>query len=120
MSGDKKVIERSGIARPGGESVSGYEIHMGRTEGPDCARAWLEIDGQPEGAASKDGRVMGCYMHGIFSSDAFRKSFLNRLGHRSVAQYESEVEATLDALADHLERYMDIDAMLALASEPRF
>ena len=120
MSGDKKVIERSGNARPGGERVSGYEIHMGRTEGPDCTRAWLEIDGQPEGAASKDGRVMGCYMHGIFSSDAFRKSFLNRLGHRSVAQYESEVEATLDALADHLERYLDIDAMLALASEPRF
>lgn len=112
----KTVTARSGVTRPGGLPVDGYEIHMGQTTGPDCARAWLEIDGRREGAASADGRVMGCYLHGIFGSDAFRADFLARLGHRGTAQYEAGVDATLDALADHLERHLDIDALLALAA----
>jgi len=116
MAGSKTVTQTDATALPGGEPVSGYEIHMGRTKGPDCARAWLSVDGRPEGAASSDGRVMGSYLHGLFTSDAFRKSFLARLGHRSEAQYEAGVEVTLDALADHLERYMDVDGLLALAA----
>lgn len=117
MAGEKRVIERTGRALPGGEAVTGYEIHMGETDGPDCARAWLEIEGQAEGAASPDGRVMGCYMHGLFASDAFRGAYLGRLGHTSQAGYEAGVEATLDALARHLERHLYIDCLLALARE---
>ena len=117
MAGRKQVVERSGTALPGNEPVSGYEIHMGRTEGPDCSHGWLMIDGRIEGAASHDGRVMGCYMHGLFGSDAFRRSFLTRLGHRSQSQYEAGIETTLDALADHLETYVDIDALWAMSKE---
>lgn len=64
-----------------GDTVQGYEIHLGRTEGPDCARNWLTVDDRPEGgAASADGLVQGTYLHGLFSSDRFRAGFLAGLG----------------------------------------
>ena len=118
MGGRKTVVLRDGTALPGGEPVSGYEIHMGQTQGADCDRAWLSVEGRTEGAASADGRVLGCYMHGLFGSDAFRRSYLERLGHRAETRFEEQVESTLEALADHLETYMDIDSLLALAREP--
>ncbi len=100
-----------------GAELQGYEIHLGKTDGPDCARAWLEVGGRPEGAASADGRVMGCYLHGLFASDGFRSAYLKGLGVTSDLAYEQNVEATLDALAAHLETHMDIDLLLELAAD---
>ena len=119
MAGEKRVTLTEAVTREGNLPVSGYEIHMGRTEGTDCGRAWLSIDGRAEGAASGDGRVKGSYLHGLFSSDAFRASFLESLGHESQAGYEDGVDETLDALAAHLERYMDLDQLLELAQPVR-
>ncbi len=119
MAGKKQVTLRSATALPGREPVSGYEIHMGRTDGPDCARAWLQIEGRPEGAASANGRIRGSYLHGIFTSDAFRASYLGELGVTSENAYEDGVEQVLDDLADHLEQYMDLDLLLSLAQTPR-
>ncbi|MCB4455299.1 cobyric acid synthase [Leisingera sp. McT4-56] len=120
MAGEKRVTLTEAVTRDGNLPVSGYEIHMGRTTGADCARAWLSINGRPEGAASADGRVKGSYLHGLFSEDAFRASVLASLGHESQAGYEDGVEETLDALADHLERYMDLDQLLEMAQPVRF
>ncbi|WP_109313933.1 cobyric acid synthase [Ruegeria sp. AU67] len=119
MAGKKQVTLTSARALNGGEPVSGYEIHMGRTEGPDCARAWLEVEGRPEGAANASGRIRGSYLHGIFSSDTFRASYLSQLGVTSDLAYEDGVEDTLNALADHLEQNMDLDRLLALAETPK-
>ncbi|MEX0316986.1 MAG: cobyric acid synthase [Ruegeria sp.] len=119
MAGQKQVTLRAAKALPGGEPVAGYEIHMGRTEGPDCARAWLEVEGRPEGAASADGRIRGSYLHGLFASDAFRTSYLAGLGVASDVAYEDGVDRTLDALADHLEQHMDLDLLLSLAEKPK-
>ncbi|WP_193747120.1 cobyric acid synthase [Leisingera sp. ANG-M6] len=119
MAGEKRVTLTEAVTRDGNLPVSGYEIHMGRTTGADCARAWLSIDGRAEGAASADGRVKGSYLHGLFSEDAFRASVLASLGHESQAGYEDGVEEVLDALADHLERYMDLDQLMELAQEVR-
>ncbi len=116
MAGEKQVRTRTVTAIPGGEPVHGYEIHMGRTQGPDCTRAWLEIDGRAEGAANASGRVRGSYLHGIFSSDAFRKQYLDQLGVASDLSYEESVERTLDRLAEHLENNMDLDLLLSLAT----
>ncbi len=118
MVGEKKVELRTAKSIPQGEAVTGYEIHMGRTDGPDCDRAWLDIDGRPEGAANPSGRVRGCYLHGIFSSDVFRARFLTELGAKSELAYNDGVEQTLDALADHLEQFLDLDLLLSLAAEP--
>ena len=119
MAGHKQVKLTQARALPGHEPVSGYEIHMGRTEGADCARAWLEIDGRPEGAASRNGRIRGSYLHGIFTSDAFRAGYLANLGVTSGIAYEDGVDQVLDALADHLELNMDLDHLLLLAEPPR-
>jgi adenosylcobyric acid synthase len=101
---------------PTGDAVAGYEIHLGQTEGPDRARAWLGLDGRSDGAASPDGKVMGTYLHGLFASDAFRRAFLATLGAPvSDTGYDDGLEATLDALAAHLEAHLDLDALLALA-----
>ena len=101
-----------------GDAVEGYEIHLGETSGPDCARAWLSVNDRPEGAASRDGRIRGCYLHGLFAADGFRAAFLSELGAASDLDYAADVEDTLDALARHLEAHMDLDRLLALAAPP--
>ena len=113
----KRLALRAATHRASGEALRGYEIHMGETTGPDCANAWLEVAGQPQGAASADGRVLGCYLHGLFAADGFRAAFLRELGARgSGLSHDATVESALDALAAHLERHLDIDALLALAA----
>lgn len=115
MGGDKTVTQTDATLKGQNLSVSGYEIHMGQTSGPDCARAWLDVRGTAEGAASENGRVKGTYLHGLFTSDPFRAHFLRSLGHDSQLNYGSDVERVLDSLAAHLETYMDLDAILNMA-----
>lgn len=115
----KHLSVQDAVHLDSGAALSGYEIHLGETTGPDCTRAWLSRRGTPEGARSKDGLVWGCYLHGIFSSDDFRRAFLAELGAPSTVAYEAQVDETLDALADHMERYFDIDLLLSLAGDVR-
>ncbi len=117
MHPEKRLALTEARHIPTGTDVQGYEIHIGKTDGPDCAHAWLEVDGAAHGAASADGRILGCYLHGLFSADSFRRAYLERLGGRSEMTYEQSVDDTLDALADHLETHMDLDLLLSLAEE---
>ncbi|MFO1069962.1 MAG: cobyric acid synthase [Geminicoccaceae bacterium] len=112
----KTVRPASGRAASG-EPVAGYEIHLGRTEGPDRARPFLQLGHGPDGAVSADGRVAGCYLHGLFTGDAFRHAFLDRLRRRQpgLADYEAGVERTLDALAEHLAGCLDLGTLARLA-----
>ena len=120
MGRSKRLALSHATYLPTGDPVSGYEIHLGQTTGPATDRPWLTLDGRPEGAQSADGRVMGCYLHGLFAADAFRAAYLARLGKTSGAgDYGATVQATLDALADHVARHLDLDALLALAGEVR-
>ncbi|MEM6277005.1 MAG: cobyric acid synthase [Pseudomonadota bacterium] len=113
-----KRLALSEARTSGGLPVSGYEIHIGRTRGPDTARAWLTLEGRPEGAASRNGRVRGCYIHGLFGNDAFRADVLADLGGDSrVHDYDADVDATLDALADHLAANLNIETLLTLGAE---
>jgi adenosylcobyric acid synthase len=105
-----------------GAVVQGYEIHIGQTQGPDCIRPMLNIDApgggmRPDGASSRDGLVTGCYVHGLFAADDYRRLFLAALGRTctEMVNYEAEVERVLDSLASHLEAHLDIDALFALA-----
>jgi adenosylcobyric acid synthase len=105
------------LAGAEGVAVEGYRIHMGRTGGPDTVRPVVRLDEGPDGAVSADGRVVGCYLHGIFGADAFRSAFLAALGTASDLAYEARVEATLDALADHLEASVDVERLFAIAQK---
>jgi len=113
----KHLALRDGIHLASGAALTGYEIHMGVTSGADCTRPWLRLGNTDDGASSTNGRVSGCYLHGIFASDAFRAAYLGALGAASSVVFEDRVEETLDALAAHLETYFDLDALLAAAAE---
>jgi adenosylcobyric acid synthase len=117
LEAGKKLVEVEGREVLSGERVRGYEMHMGRSAGAALARPFLEIGGRGEGAVSADGRVIGSYVHGLFAADGFRHVFLARLRPRARTglMYESSVEKTLDALADHLEAAVDVEGLLALA-----
>ena len=118
MIPDKKLTRVVGTAFGGAVPVAGYEIHIGRSAGPDCARPWLTIAGQNAGATSPCGRVRGTYVHGLFGDDAFRAAYLARLGGTSDGNsYDAQVERVLDDLAAHLEAHVDIDGMLAIAQQ---
>ena len=112
MAPDKRLERVTGTAL--GQAVTGYEIHMGRTTGPDCARPFAHVPG-PDGAVSRDGRIAGTYLHGLFSDDGFRAAWLARLGVRSQPGYEAGVDQVLDDLADHLESHLDVAGLLAVA-----
>ncbi len=99
-----------------GAEVRGYEIHLGRTTGPDRARAVVTFaDGREDGARSPDGGVIGSYVHGLFASDALRARLFAHLGTRAALAHERTIEETLDALADHLEAALDLGRLLSLA-----
>jgi adenosylcobyric acid synthase len=117
LASEKTLAEVHGREVASGEEIRGYEMHIGRTDGPALARPMLDLAGRPDGAVSADGRIMGCYVHGLFAADRFRQAFLARLRDRapSGVVYEREIEATLDALAEHLEASGDLDGLLRLA-----
>ena len=115
MTSDKSTTLVSGRHCATGAAIRGYEIHLGRSEGGDCARPLLDIDGRADGASSADGRVQGTYVHGLFTGDAFRKAWLGHFGIASSLAYEARIEEALDALADHLEAHLDIEQILKIA-----
>ncbi|MEM7189335.1 MAG: cobyric acid synthase [Pseudomonadota bacterium] len=120
MVPEKRLARVTGTHLATGLPVEGYEIHIGRTGGPDCARPVLQIDGKPQGASTADGRVQGAYVHGLFTTDTFRDAWLAPLGaQQSSFAYETAVETTLDDLAEHLEAHMDLDALLRIAQSGR-
>ncbi len=112
MAAEKRLTRVQGRAL--GQEVTGYEIHMGRTSGPDCARPFAHIP-RADGAISADGRVSGTYLHGLFADDGFRAAWLARLGVASAPGYAAGVQQALDDLAAHLEAHLDVDGLLALA-----
>ena len=117
----KKSLTRKTARHPAsGTTLTGYEIHIGATTGPDRERPLFTIRDEPEGAVSRDGLVSGTYLHGMFSADAFRAAFLGEIGARAgQGAYAGDMEQVLDALAAHLETHLDLDAMLSLAREGR-
>jgi len=123
LSPDKALRAAAGRTADG-VPLRGYEMHMGVTDGPDCARPFAVLDGDDEGnggrrdgAVSPCGRVAGTYLHGIFADDAQRAAWLERLGGAPAGlDYEQGVEDTLDALAAHLETHLAVDRLLTLAA----
>ena len=117
MGGDKRLQSVSGTLDGSGAAFAGYEIHLGRTEGPATAAPFLRFaDGRPDGARSRAGQVAGTYVHGLFGADGARAALLREIGAAPAPRsHEADVEAALDGLAAHLERHMDVDRLLSLA-----
>jgi adenosylcobyric acid synthase len=115
LAAEKRLEPVDGIAHDG-VPFAGYEMHMGVTQGADCARPFARLtDGTPEGAVSADGRVIGTYVHGLFGDDRQRAAWLARFSATATTSYDDGIERTLDALAAHLATHLDIARLLRLA-----
>jgi adenosylcobyric acid synthase len=117
MTDSKMLINVAGHLVDADVPFSGFEMHMGRTDGPGCARPLVRLaDGRPDGAVSADGRIAGTYVHGFFNHDALRRDFLRNLGAvPSDFSYDGRIEEVLDSLAAHLEMHLDLDRLLSFA-----
>ena len=116
LANEKRLEKIEGISSDG-TPFTGYEMHMGLTDGPDCARPFARLaDGNAEGAMSASGRAIGTYIHGLFADDRQRAAWLVRFtpGGTAIA-YDALVDDTLDKLAAHLAAQIDIDRLLSLA-----
>ena len=116
LSSDKRLEPVHG-ATCDGIPFSGYEMHMGVTDGPDRARPFARLaDGSSEGAVSPEGRVIGTYIHGLFVDDRQRSAWLTRFaaGQTSIS-HDALVDDTLDRLAAHLAAHIDLDRLLTLS-----
>ncbi len=137
--GDQKtltLVEGKSLAFGEDAYLSGYEMHMGQTTGTALSRPLLVLKDhaqegglRPEGVLSQDQRICGSYVHGLLSEDGFRHSYLNHIrrhpvqGKEAIApmilgkgqSYEALVEETLESLADHIEAFLDVDRILAIA-----
>ncbi len=121
MTGDKMLREVSGVVLGGaggdGAAFSGYEMHVGSTTGPGTQRPFLRFgDGTPEGAVSADGRLAGCYVHGLFGVTAARAALLAAVGvTASQAEHATRVDTALDEIAKVLEGCLDVGGLATMA-----
>jgi adenosylcobyric acid synthase len=112
------------LANAQGESIEGYEIHMGQTDGEAAPAFRLEERlGRPvesvDGAVSDDGLVMGTYVHGLFARDGFRRGLLQWLAERKgvtlpEASAGFDKEREYDRLADVVRTSLDMDTICRL------
>jgi adenosylcobyric acid synthase len=116
LSGEKRLEPATG-ATCDHVPFTGYEMHMGVTEGPDRTRPFARLAGDtPEGATSADGSVIGTYIHGLFADDRQRSAWLKRFAPGGAAiGYDVLIEETLDKLAAHLAAHVSIDRLLTQA-----
>lgn len=120
MAADKTLTRVAALHCATAAQIDGYEIHIGQTTGPDCQRPFSRIgtaqDGVPDGAVSRDGKIAGTYLHGLFSNDGFRAAWLAQFGLVAApVSYSQTVEDTLDQLAEHMEQHLDVAALLDCA-----
>lgn len=120
---EKRTVQVRAVDIEGRHDIIGYEIHMGRTNGPDAARPVFEIVEEMgsrserfDGAKSEDGLVWGTYLHGVFDAPLFRREFLNALRRRrgwrpfDCSEVFSVAE-TSDSLAALIRDHVDLVAL---------
>ena len=108
MAPEKTVRNSSARSAVYDVPLEGYEIHLGRTTGADCSRPAVIIDGRADGAVSADGRVSGSYLHGLFTSDAYRAALLDSFSIAGGGEnYRQSVDRALDDVAGELETVLD-------------
>jgi adenosylcobyric acid synthase len=116
LTAEKQLSQVSGEML--GQPFDGYEMHMGATKGADTSRPVARFAGRADGAASADGKVTGCYVHGLFARAEQRSVWLERIGATaSGLDYGASVDAALDEIAAVVEREVDVDALVALSRE---
>lgn len=101
-----------------GIEFEGYEIHLGITTGRDCKNPFAKIGNKFDGAISKDGLIIGSYLHGMFINDDFRKSFLREMGiNVKNSFYINRLNEKLDNFSKFIEEHININQIFDAALE---
>lgn len=110
--------------------LSGYEIHMGRSElGAALEQAFIiktrsrrEVN-LPDGAVDAGGSVWGTYIHGIFDNDDFRRCIIDRLketkcletkGYTSTMSTAERRQQEYDRLAGLVREHLNMSLIYGL------
>jgi adenosylcobyric acid synthase len=110
LTPDKRLAQAGGKLSFADAHVTGYEIHMGVSNGEALNHPALILNGQPEGAISHDNQIAGTYLHGLFDHAESCAAWLSWAGLKQVStqfDYEQLREAGFERLADSLEQYLD-------------
>jgi adenosylcobyric acid synthase len=114
--------------------LRGYEIHLGTTQDLDSAQPFASIVRQTDatqslsdGCVSRDGRIFGTYLHGLFDHDTFRHAFLRAActslhlhPPTELVAWSEQRSQQLDQLADAFADALDLDAIFAMLDLPRY
>ena len=116
MSNQKTLQEVTAQTKDSNLEINGYEIHIGKSKGQDLANSWIKINDKNVSAASKDGKIQGCYIHGLFSNDAFRSEYISNLGaEASNINFEDKIDETLNLLSQHIEKHINLNELINLS-----
>jgi len=109
LTRDKRLAQVTGQCAFDDAPVSGYEIHMGVSNGSALAQPAFIIDGRVEGAISADGQVLGTYLHGLFDHPQAGRALLHWAGLATQHTVDTNAlrEASLDRLAAACEPLME-------------
>ena len=97
-------------------SITGYEIHMGVTQGPALINPAIKLEDKNDGAMSDDGKIIGTYLHGLFESTESCNALLGWAGLKNSAapDYNDLREQGINQLADCLQDNIDINQLMAI------
>ncbi len=119
LAEEKCLKRKEGIHRLSGLKVTGYEIHHGVSFNTETA-LFAYSDGTGCGVSAQDGKIWGCYLHGIFDDDLFRRGYIDKIRKKKglapknlvVAPYD--IESAFDRLADTVRQSLDMDKIYKL------
>jgi adenosylcobyric acid synthase len=116
---DKNLTRKSGVHQLSGKKIFGYEIHHGVSSMAQFPVLRFD-DGTICGQMERSGKIWGCYLHGIFDSDEFRRWFIDSLRQRAGLQPVGDIlapynlEIAFDRLAECVRENVDMDALYGL------
>ncbi len=114
LAPEKTLKQVSGTHLESNLAVVGYEIHHGKSDHANARPVVKLSGGGMDGTSSRDRKIWGTYLHGIFDSDEFRRWFIDKLRKRRGLKplgricHRYEVETALDRLAETVRRCVDI------------
>ncbi len=97
-----------------GSTLTGYEIHMGKSEFYKDINSFIEKEnGQKEGAIYKN--VIGTYFHGIFENDDFRNAIISLISNEvDTSSFINAKDREYEKLAEHVKKHLDMSSIMEL------